>query len=458
MVRLFHVYYPVRTLVLLVCEAIVIGLSFLGATALVFGADLFIVINYEHGAEKIIVITIVTILCSYYFDLYSSQQLPSRHEMYFRLLIVISLLSFLLAGIGYFFPEFLIGTHVQVLGLAILTAALSTWRSFYDWIVAQPAFCERAYVLGSGPHAAGVVQAIRERKNLGIEIVGWAGALNSGDPTREELAHSLQNVRSRISRLDRIIVALQDRRGTMPVRELLNQRLSGVIIEDAATLMEKISGKIELNGLHPSALIFSEGFRLSQRSLMARRAISFLVAMFVLLVAVPVMPLIALAVRLSSPGPILFGQKRVGRKGEVFSVCKFRTMRQDAEAQTGAVWADKEDPRVTSVGRFLRKSRLDELPQLWNVLKGDMALVGPRPERPEFVRWLEEEIPYYGLRHIVSPGLTGWAQVSYRYGASLDDTKRKLEYDLYYIKHISVAFDLLIIFETIKTVLLRRGQ
>jgi sugar transferase (PEP-CTERM system associated) len=457
MVQLFHVYYPVRTLMLLVCEAVVIGASFLAAAALVFGSDLYIVLNYQQGIQKILLLTVITLLCSYYFDLYSPSQLASPYEIYFRLLVVISIVSFLLAAIAWIFPEFLIGNGVQVIGLAILTTALSGWRSLYDWVISKPLFSEKAYVLGSGPTAENVVNAIRSRKDLGIEIVGWAGALGRA-ATRSELAESLQDIRKRIPHLDRIIIALQDRRGTMPVCELLNQRLSGIVIEDATMLLEKISGKIELEGLHPSALIFSEGFRLRQRSLLGRRIISFFAALAILIVVLPLMPVVALAIRLSSPGPVLFSQKRVGRKGEVFTVHKFRTMRQDAEANTGAVWAGKEDPRITKVGRIMRKSRLDEVPQLWNVLKGDMALVGPRPERPEFVKWLQDEVPYYGLRHIVTPGLTGWAQVRYCYGASVEDTKRKLEYDLYYIKHMSVALDLLIIFETIKTVLLRRGQ
>jgi sugar transferase (PEP-CTERM system associated) len=457
MVRLFQVYYPVRTLMLIGGEAALIGVSFLLATAVIFGADSYIILNYEQGAQKIFFITLCTVVCSYYFDLYSPAQLANRNEIYFRLLIVISIVSFLIAAIALLYPGFLIGRNVQVLGLAILTFVLSGWRTFYEWILSRPALRERVYVLGSGPRAASIVEAIRGRAELGMEVVGWAGALGGSSNTREELTEALRNVAARVGRLDRIIVALQDRRSTMPVRELLDRRLSGVIIEDATTLLEKVSGKIDLNGLHPSALIFSEGFHLSRRAQIVRRVVAIVFGLVVLTVTLPILPVVAVAVRFSSPGPILFSQKRVGRKGEVFTVHKFRTMRQDAEAATGAVWAGQNDPRVTRIGRFLRKTRLDELPQLWNVLKGDMALVGPRPERPEFVHWLQDEVPYYGLRHIISPGLTGWAQTNYRYGASLEDTKRKLEYDLYYIKHMSLALDLLIIFETIKTVLLRRG-
>ena len=205
-------------------------------------------------------------------------------------------------------------------------------------------------------------------------------------------------------------------------------------------------------------MIFSQGFRVHEGVLMLRRVLSMTIATVIAMLALPVIPFIILAVKLSSRGPILFSQQRVGRYGKVFRLYKFRTMCADAERQSGAVWAQQNDPRITSVGKFLRKTRLDELPQLWNVLNGDMAFVGPRPERPEFVKWLSDSIPYYNLRHMVRPGLTGWAQVRYRYGASLEDTKQKLEYDLYYIKHISVLLDLLIIFETMKTVVLGRGH
>jgi exopolysaccharide biosynthesis polyprenyl glycosylphosphotransferase len=196
---------------------------------------------------------------------------------------------------------------------------------------------------------------------------------------------------------------------------------------------------------------------LKQWFLLVRRVVSIAISLVALLCCLPLIPFIALAIKVSSPGPVLFRQQRVGRGGSLFTVYKFRTMRQDAEAGTGAVWATKGDPRITRIGSFLRKSRLDEIPQLWNVLKGDMGFVGPRPERQEFVMWLEQKIPYYELRHIIRPGVTGWAQVRYQYGASLEESKQKLQYDLYYIKHMSLALDLFILFETVKTILLRRG-
>ena len=249
---------------------------------------------------------------------------------------------------------------------------------------------------------------------------------------------------------------MENRLENMPVREMPELRLRGVVVENSSDLMERLTGKLPLNGLNPSTLIFAEGFRMNPIQRVLRRLFSLAVSFLALVICLPFIPFIILAVRLSSPGPIFFSQTRVGLRGELFTLYKFRTMRQDAEAQ-GAVWAVKDDARVTPIGMFLRKTRIDEIPQLWNVLRGDMAFVGPRPERPEFVQWLSQEIPFYDLRHLIRPGITGWAQVRYRYGASLEETKWKLEYDLYYVKHLSIGLDLLIMFETIKTIILRRG-
>ena len=456
MVRLFHVYYPVRTLLLLIGEAVVVCASLLVAALIRLGPDSFLVLNIQYGYYKILLVTGVALLCAYYFDLYAPEQLASSAETYFRLLLVLGLLSFLLAGVGYAFPEFMLENGAFTLGLVILTFGLLSWRAIYAWLIRRPMLRERVYVLGAGERASRLVEMLRRREDLGMEVVGWAGAIGNGGFTRDNLANNLATLH-RSGRVETVIVALSDRRGTMPVRELLDLRLSGIRIEDASTLLEKIEGQIDVEGLHPSALIFAEGFQLNQGFLLARRVVSMLVAFTSLLICLPFIPLIALAIKLTSPGAVLFRQERVGRNGAVFTLFKFRTMRTDAEVN-GAQWATKHDPRITPVGRFLRSTRLDEIPQLWNVLRGDMGFVGPRPERPEFVQWLSGVVPYYNLRHIIRPGLTGWAQVRYQYGASVEQTKRKLQYDVYYIKHMSLALDLLIIFETVKTVLLRRGS
>jgi sugar transferase (PEP-CTERM system associated) len=257
--------------------------------------------------------------------------------------------------------------------------------------------------------------------------------------------------------VNQVITAFTDRRGTLPVRELLELRLSGIRVDDATALLEKISGKIEVDDVYPSWLIFSEGFPLNPTFMMVRRLISFLVSLICLVVFLPLIPLIAAAIKLTSPGPVFFRQKRVGCNGSVFTCYKFRTMRVHAEDVIGPAWASDDDPRVTRVGKWLRHARLDEIPQLWNVLRGEMGFVGPRPERPEFVEWLSREIPYYHLRHVICPGITGWAQIRYQYGASLEESKEKLKYDLYYIKYLSLSFDLIIMLESAKIILLGRG-
>ncbi|MGH9601606.1 MAG: TIGR03013 family XrtA/PEP-CTERM system glycosyltransferase [Terriglobales bacterium] len=457
MVRLFQVYYPVRSLVLLLGEAIVVCASFLLATLLRFGQDSFLVLNYEGGFFKIAGITGVALLCSHYFDLYDSQRLRSPAETYLRILIVLGSLSFLLAATGYVYPEFMLGNNVFFTGLIILTVGLFSWRSAYRWMVHQPFFRERVYVMGGGDRAERLVEALRSRRDLGMDVVGWAGALGNGSLSREALARSLQGLRQQ-QPVDRVILAMSDRRGSMPVAELLDLRLAGVKVEDATSLLEKITGKIEVDELHPSWLLFSDGFRLHTPVMLMRRVVSTTASLTGLLILLPMLPLIALAIKLSSKGPAFYGQRRVGQNGAVFTCYKFRTMREDAEAATGPTWASGDDPRITRVGHFLRRTRLDEVPQLWNVLRGDMGFVGPRPERPEFVEWLSREIPYYHLRHILRPGLTGWAQINYPYGASAEESKEKLRYDLYYIKNMSLALDLLIAFQTVKILLLRRGS
>ena len=455
MIRLLNVYYPTRTLLLLLCEALLVSGSFLLAAVCLLGPDAYIALVYENGILKIAGITVVTLLLSHYFDLYEPQRISGRWEIYFRLLLLLSVLSFILAGLVYFFPDLDIGPNVLVLGVSILVVALVLWRWMYEWIIGLSVFRERVYVLGGGKRARDVAETLRARRDAGMEVVGGNSEGASGGEF-ERFAADLRAFAKPKPSIDRVIVAMEDRRRSMPVRELLDLRLRGVVIEDASAVMERLLGKLPLDGLNPSSLIFTHGFNVKASQQILRRLVSITASFILLTICLPFIPFIILAVRLSSPGPIFFRQTRVGLRGRPFSVIKFRTMRQDAEA-TGAVWATKNDPRVTPLGRFMRRTRLDEIPQLWNVLRGEMGFVGPRPERPEFVQWLSGEIPFYELRHLIRPGITGWAQVRYHYGASLEETKQKLEYDLYYVKHLSLGLDLLIMFETVKTILLRRG-
>ncbi|HYU47534.1 MAG TPA: TIGR03013 family XrtA/PEP-CTERM system glycosyltransferase [Terriglobales bacterium] len=455
MIRLFNVYYPIRTLILLLGEALIVWTSFLLAAVVELREDSYLVLNYEGGYVKLFVVTGVVLLCSHWFDLYDTARLNTKGELYFRLLMVPGLLAFVMAGISYVRPDFLIGGGSSALGLLILTFALFGWRLGYGWLVQLPILVERVYVLGTGERAQRVVQGLRQNPDIGVEIASWTGKLE-GAVTRESVGSHLMEVVKK-QKVHRVIVAMPDRRGTIPMPELLELRMQGVKIEEATSWLEKISGKIEVDNLYPSWLVFGEGFRRSTAFIVVRRLVSIMISLIGLILAAPLIPLIMLAIRLDSEGPIFYSQTRVGKAGRVFKVVKFRTMRQDAEAANGPQWAGDNDPRVTRVGKILRSSRLDEIPQLWCVLKGDMAFVGPRPERPEFIERLSKEIPYYGVRHMVRPGLTGWAQVKYKYGSTIKDAHEKLQYDLYYIKNASIGLDLLIMFLTVKTVLLRRG-
>jgi sugar transferase (PEP-CTERM system associated) len=429
--------------------------SFLLGMMLAFPDDRYIVLNYEYGYLKVIVATLVVLICSHWFDLYDASRFEAKGEMYFRLFLVPGLLALLLAAVSWIDPNILPGNNASLIGLVLLTVGLVAWRAAYGWLVQQPFMQEKVYVLGTGERAQRLVQGLRQRKELGVDVIGWSGNVE-GALTRESAAAHLMEVTG-FQRVHRVIVAMPDRRGTFPVEELLQLRLNGVRIEEATSWLEKISGRIEVDQLYPSWLIFADGFRFSTSFNIMRRGLSMLVSLLLLLIVLPFLPFVMLAIKLDSKGPILYRQKRVGRAGHAFYCYKFRTMRPDAEADTGPTWAGDDDPRITRFGKFLRSSRIDEIPQLWCVFKGDMGFVGPRPERPEFVEWLAKEIPYYGVRHAVRPGITGWAQVRYKYGNTVEDAKQKLQYDLFYIKNASLGLDILIMFQTIKTVMLGRG-
>jgi sugar transferase (PEP-CTERM system associated) len=456
-IRPFNVHYPVRSLFLLAGEAVIVCASFLLVAVVRFRHDFYWALSHENGFYKILGATGLVLLCLHYFDLYNLQRLRSHAETCLRLLTVLGILSLLLAALGYFFPSLMIGRGVFLGGVLVMTMGLFAWRFAFTPLLQGSYLRQRVYVLGAGDRANRLVGTLRQRKDLGMEVVGWAGAIENGSLTREALGNKLLGLKQK-GGVDRVILAMDDRRGTVPVPELLELRLSGIRIEEAPAVLEQISGKIEVDDLCPSWLIFSDGFRSNSTPFMlVRRSISIIVSLMGLLLCLPLVPLIILAIKLTSPGPAFYRQKRVGANGVVFNCYKFRTMGPNAEVDTGPTWAGDEDPRITSVGRFLRRTRLDEIPQLWNVLRGDMGFVGPRPERPEFVEWLSREIPYYNLRHLIQPGLTGWAQIRYKYGNSVEDAKEKLQYDLFYLKNLSLTLDLLILFETVKTVLWGEG-
>jgi sugar transferase (PEP-CTERM system associated) len=456
MIRIFKMYIPARTLVLLCGEIATICVSFALAILIRFRGDSADVFGDARALLRIAAVVVLALLCSHYMELYDLSQQTTLSEIFPRIIMLVGTLSFILAVLTYVFPPLLFGRNVFLTGLCILLLALLTWRWGFGHLMLVPAMRERVYLIGQGERAKRIAEAIRARGELGMDVVGWAGEAGTDTHTRNSLGALLLEL-GRQRAVDRVIVALADRRSRMPVQELLALRMQNIQIDDGTSLLEKVSGQIEVDELHPSWLIFGDGFSLSPTHRFLRGALSRLLALGLSILTLPLIPIIVILIKWSSPGPALYRQKRVGMRDEVFNCYKFRTMRADAEADSGPTWACENDSRVTRVGRILRATRLDEIPQVWNVLKGDMTFVGPRPERPEFIEELSQEIPYYHLRHIVKPGITGWAQICYKYGNSVKDAKEKLKYDLFYVKNMSLSLDLWIVFQTVKTVLLEKG-
>ena len=428
MIRLLNVYYPTRTVLLLLCEMLIVSSCFVAATfGLLQFDEAIIALNFEYGWLKVVAVTTMSLLLSYYFDLYEPELVSAREEIYLRVLLVLGFGCVIVAVVTSIFPEAQIGygldaRPVYAVGYALLAPALFLWRRVYEWIISRKLFRERVFVLGGGAMARSIVETIRSRPYLGMDIVDWQEVGGEPEERKQFWIRKLASIASPRRTIDRIIIAVE----------------------------------AQLDGLRISTLLYADGFRVHASQQLARQILATLVAATGLLLLLPLFPVVILLVRLSSKGPIFFSQTRVGLNGKTFRVHKFRSMFIDAESG-GARWATKNDPRVTKLGMFMRKTRIDELPQLWNVLKGDMGFVGPRPERPEFVPMLAENLPFFHLRHLIRPGLTGWAQVRYGYGATLAEAREKLEFDLYYVKHMSLGLALLIMFETIKTIIRRRG-
>jgi sugar transferase (PEP-CTERM system associated) len=468
-IRLLNAYFPSRTVFLGASEACLILLSFVGAAVAQLGrTNAAVMLSYEQGYLKIAVICASIITCMYYFDLYDSAILRNAREVFIRLVQVLGAVCFLLAFLYYAYPRLELRREIFAAGFLLVTVILFLWRRLFLTINGHLRFAERVLLFGEGPLVAPLLSELESRPELGLRVVGHVSTTSTaglgGDAYAELSPDSLAATSEDLSfaveqhRVNRVIVAMGDRRGRLPVGPLLTLKSRGVRIQDGSDLYEAITGKVPIESLRLGWLLFSPGFRISRFLNSYKRFASLLISTIGLFLTLPLLPLIALAIKLTSSGPVFYKQRRMGCNGVVFECYKFRTMREDAEADTGPIWADDSDPRITPVGRFLRISRLDEIPQLWNVMKGDMSLVGPRPERPEFVEWLNQEIPYYYLRHTVRPGITGWAQVRYEYGSSLEAAREKLRYDLFYIKNISPGLDLLIFCETIKTILLGRGR
>jgi sugar transferase (PEP-CTERM system associated) len=453
--RVFNRHVSMRGLTVFGFETVLISGSILVA-AQVHG-------SLTHATSvlwKVVLVTALCELCFYYNDLYDLTRVHAKRDLMVGVLQGIGAAAIVLAAISVLLPSLLIGTGTFTTMLVLLLLVVPVWRLAFDGLTSDPHLEERILIVGTGQLARIVAQQIRSQHDFAYRIVGFVEEAET-EPDAIAVAPVLgtpselsQIVEAR--RVDRIVVGVSDRRGHLPLNELLHAKLAGVRVEDAATTYERITGKILVDDLKPSWLIFSDGFRASRVSRAVKRTFDAGLAVVGIVLAAPLMLLTAVAIRLDSRGPIFYRQERVGENGRVFTLCKFRSMRVDAEQGT-PIWAKDKDDRVTRVGRFIRKARLDELPQLWNVLRGDMSFVGPRPERPFFVEQLAAVIPFYMARHAVRPGVTGWAQVKYRYGASVEDALEKLRYDLYYIKHESLVFDFTILIDTVKVIMSGKG-
>lgn len=374
----------------------------------------------------------------------------------------------LLSVVYYLNPEVMLGRGILLLALCSFALFQFCWHALFLTGKNSSRFCQKVLVLGTGALAA-EIGAIIASDRRSFTLVGYASSHAGSDGTvskdvafhvpHEEILGSSENLRdiAKQAKAEIIVVALSERRGVFPLRDVLSCKLNGIEIMDAPSFYEAALSRLMLEAITPSWFIFSDGFHRTTIQSALKRGVDIVLSCIGLLLTLPFFPLIAMAIKIDSPGPVFFKQERMGNWEERFMLIKFRTMGQDAEKGTGAVWAEKNDPRVTKLGRFFRGSRIDEIPQLFNVLLGSMSFIGPRPERPEFVEKLKAVIPYYSQRHFVKPGLTGWAQVRYSYGSSIEDAVEKLRYDLYYIKNMGPFLDTLIFFETIKVVLFGFG-
>ncbi len=454
-----------RTIWILLADAAIIYGGIIVAMYLRLGfSDPGYELYERNGWFKIAFAVLVCLLVFYFYDLYEYTVMNNRRELMLRLVQASGIAWVLLALIFYFVPPLLIGRGVSIISVFVVLILLLVWRVFIHLLTGHPGIGEKILVVGTGQAAKETAEAVWERRDAGYRIVGFVNE-NGNKPTagitQEQIlgtANELEHI-VKTERVDRIVMAVRERRGTVPTEVLLKMSLSGnVSIEECTSFFERVTGKVHTDMLRPSWLIFDGRGRETRLKSAFREVTHRSLALIGLVLSSPVALITAVFIKLDSKGPVFYRQERVGKNGRSFNVIKFRSMKTDAEKDGIPVWATSEDQRATRVGRVIRLTRIDEIPQFWNIIKGEMSFVGPRPERPHFVEQLAREILFYEHRHLVAPGLTGWAQIKYPYGASVEDARQKLQYDLYYIKNQSLALDLVILFETIKTVLFGRGR
>lgn len=466
MLRVFKQYYPIRNIFFVVGEGLVIFLSVSMASLLIMGLDSFAYEQYL--LLKILLITFVCQISLYYNDLYDFKISKNYNELGVRLLQSVGFAAIFLAFVYLIIPPAVIGTGIFIISVAFVVLLVVSWRFCYTMILNRGYFNQKIILIGSTGLIKNIKSEINERKDCGYHIVaevpeaGHSNRLNKdGVNNPGNFCGQKYEGLSELARkhgIEKIVVALAEKRNNFPTNELLKCRVNGIEVIDGNSFYEMLTGKLIVNAINPSWLIFSQGFRKSRTRRFVKRSVDLILSLVLLIFFLPLIGLIALLIKLDSKGSVIFSQERVGQNKKIYRIHKFRSMICDAEKDSGPIWADDDDPRITRVGRVIRKWRFDEIPQLWNVLKGDMSFVGPRPEREYFVDQLGKIVPYYQERHTVKPGISGWAQVSYGYGASVEDAIEKLNYDLFYIKNMTFFMDLMIVMRTIKIVLSRKGS
>jgi len=461
MIRLFSIFIPTSILGLLISEILFIAACYTLAILWQLEDTFDIYMLYERGILRVAVVTGTIVAGLYLSDCYERVRIRSRLIFLQQLCLIIGVAFLLQSVFSYGSIEIRMPRQSMLLGSSLCLAVLVLWRSMYTRIVFQLLGAEQILFVGTHPLQLAIAEHLEEHPEFGMKPIGFVGEDSSTETAlpQEKILGDLSEAGEIVERVrpDRIVIGPSDANSPQGVRDILPLKQMGYRTESMSETFEMIFGRVPISQLHPLHVTFQQGFHPSPLLLTLQAAYSWVIALIGLILVSPVLLVTAIAVRLHSTGPVLYRQVRTGRNSARFTLYKFRSMYVDAEARTGAVWAQANDSRITPLGRILRKYRIDELPQLFNVLRGEMAIVGPRPERPEFVDELARHIPLYKQRLAVRPGITGWAQINYRYGNTIEDTVMKLEYDLYYIKNFSPQLDLYVMFHTIKTMLLARG-
>jgi len=456
---IFNKYRPLRDVVFCIGEGLLIFLSFCTVQYFLMGDFLYYYTLHTHISQAI-VITFIFQLCLYFYDLYDLSCDITIADTITRMTQAFGLGCIVLAIVYYSMPLLTTAMSIFWPGYFTICGVVLIWRWLYYMTLRKRIFVQNILIFGTGDFATQIAREVEGKNDSAYRVVSFTGESDVAfNPHNVPIHSKIDDLVTycQQNNISTIIIALDDRRNKTPGGKLLACKLHGISVQQGADFYESITSKLLVERIDPSAIFFSNGFTIGRWARAVKRTLDMSLSIFGIVISLPITILSALVIKLTSPGPVFYLQERVGARGATFKIIKFRSMSQDAE-KDGAVWAMENDNRVTPYGGFIRKTRIDEIPQLLNVLKGEMSLVGPRPERPVFVKELTESIPFYDIRHHVKPGITGWAQVCYRYGASAEDSLRKLEYDLYYMKNQSIALDILIMLQTVKTILFRKGS